>query len=192
MKRVLIACSLAAIIGIGLYLRSSFQHASEADSLEDFTAWQPTTAAIRAALETNKPADPSGNQNRELYAQMFTSRFRLHDPKIAVRIKYVDREHVALMCPARMEPWNMDQLAMAIWRESRTLFNTNPNIDIFETFIGSSRIKVGEVRSQKEHPQVACIRYVRAPDKHKSNEPPVELIEETAEGSTDGTPAARK
>jgi len=192
MKRVLIACSLAVIIGIGMYLHSSFQHAAEADSLEDFTTWEPTTAAIRAALDTNKPADPSGDLNRTLYAKLFTSRFRLHDPKIAVRIKFVDREHIALMCPARMEPWNMDQLAMAVWHESHTLFNTTPNIDIFETFIGSSRIKVGEVRSQKEHPQIACIRYVKSPNMHAGSEPPVELIEDTTAGASSTTPTAKK
>ena len=145
--------------------------AAEADQLDDFTSWPPSVQTIRQQVG-NKVAQGSTPAARvaaySTCGDLLTKRFRNHDPKIAVRVKFVhdratNRDIIHLMCPARMEPWEMDWLAVNTWREIKEDFGRGYDMDIFITYIGLSQIKVAELRPLPGNSDKIEIRY-QSPD----------------------------
>ena len=123
--------------------------------------WKPTAAAIRSELG---PLPPAANvqaaaARRELFALRFRQRYRTRQEALAVCLHFQPDGRVKLMCPARMEFWNLDRLAQAAYSETRDNFGHTFDIDIYETYIGAATVKIGEVRPDPARPQTARVTY---------------------------------
>lgn len=154
-----VACALSCVYCV------SSRHA-DADPIDTALMQSPVSAAIVKELAAHNADSPpmSSAQRQDLFAERFTERFRKHEPRMAVRAKFEEANHVRnrikLMCPARMEPWNMDRVALSVWREAKDCLGENCDIDLYETYIGSPPIKVGELRNTKDAKTVADIHYL--------------------------------
>lgn len=160
--------TLIVFASVGLlafcYLRyNESVQAMEADS--DFRTWSPSPAALKQALVAAAARDPEAatpHGKRQLFIQLFQNRFRQHFPSpmaVGLRISSKD-DKLALLCPARLEPWNMDQLAYQAWRETKDVFGHPFKVDLFVTYIGAPSKKVGELRPSPSDPQKLHITYL--------------------------------
>ena len=127
----------------------------------DSRNWKPDAASIRRELGPLPPAaDVRGMMaRRDLFALRFRQRYRSRQDALAVCLHFQPDGRVKLMCPARMEPWNLDRLAQAAYSETRDDFGHAFDIDIYETYIGAATVKIGEVRADPTRPQTARITY---------------------------------
>jgi hypothetical protein len=149
------------------YFYSQRVNAAAAGEFDNFTSWPPSAAVLQKQMaEAPKTGQTSReDQNRkQLIGKLLTSRFRGHDPKIAVRIKFEhdkahNKDYIKLMCPARMEPWNMDWLAVRTWQEVKDNLGASYDLDVYITYIGLNQIKVAELRSAPGQPDKVEIRY---------------------------------
>jgi hypothetical protein len=156
MKPFLVICGFVPVVGlIGYFF---YDRTANADPYNEFTTWPPTSAAIRQELKTEVPNNDE-KARRQLFAKLFQSRFRNHQPMMAIGMKFMENGHIKLMCPARMEPWDMDNIAMSLWHETHDVFGTNYEVDIYETFIGMPPLKVGELRAVPMRPDIVHISY---------------------------------
>lgn len=133
-------------------------------ALEEYAVWPPTAAAIRGKLSRAGAPGMSEHDRRELFCTMFKSRYRNHDPATAIGLRFVtpsQRDHIRLklMCPARLEPFLVDRVALAAWREARDIFDKPVDVDIYDTFIGTTQIKIGQLRATADAPGIAHIAY---------------------------------
>lgn len=94
-----------------------------------------------------------------MFAKQFQGRYRQHDPAMAVGLHFARHDTVRLLTPARMEPWNLDRLALTAWKETRANFGHSFKVDIYETFIGTAPIKIGTLRALKSHGDGVQIAY---------------------------------
>lgn len=151
------ACSGLLCIGFFMWPR-----AAETDQIDYFMTLSPNSAMIRSQIAA-LPA-LSQTKRQALFAESFTKRFRNHDDKMAVRARFVKSpdgsSHIKLMCPARLEPWTMDRLALATWREAKFCLGQNCDIDVYETFVYAPSRKIGELRNSPDKTPVAQIRHV--------------------------------
>jgi hypothetical protein len=132
------------------------------DPYDDFSTWSPDTQTIRRELDHRYPVTPDGKNEaarRELFCELFKNRYRQHQPQIAVGLRILPGNRIKLMCPARMEPWNHDRLAMTAWRETREIFGEAFTLDIYETFIGATPHRIGKLRPLPDNPNIAQITY---------------------------------
>jgi hypothetical protein len=83
---------------------------------------------------------------------------------MAVAVRILGGDRIKLSCPARMEPWSMDHLALDVWQEARRDLDQPYAIDIYETYIGGAPVKVGELRAVPDKPTVAHIAYKFPPN----------------------------
>lgn len=129
---------------------------------ENFSAWSPDAAAIRRALRadrTTQASEPLNKGDHGIFQKLFQSRFRDHEPQVAIGLHFLNRHKIKLMCPARMEPWYMDSIALAAWHEAQDDFGVPFQVDIYATYIGMPPIKIGQLRTPKDRPQFAVITY---------------------------------
>jgi hypothetical protein len=153
------AVAAMGLVGGGL-LYGYVQQPAIASS--EYAQWPPQAAAIRAVIGTvSAPAyGMTEDQRREQFCMMFKNRFRKHEPAVAVGIRFLKNSNrIKLMCPARLEPFYVDQIALAAWREARANFGPKIDLDIYDTFIGTTQIKIGQLRVSPEAPTVAHITY---------------------------------
>ncbi len=170
MKRLwVVALSIVLVCLFGYYY-STRVNASETGEFDNLASWSPNAAAIRNKLSSVSSSGTASAEDarKVLVGDLLTSSFRGHEPKIAVRVKFdhegpQHKDIVKLMCPARMEPWNMDWLAVNTWRELKDDFGTSYDMDIYITYIGLSQIKVAELRSIPGQTDKVEIRY-KSPD----------------------------
>ena len=157
-KAIGAAVGTAAVIS-GFLLYSYIQEPAAA-SLE-YAHWSPNAAAIHKVIGTAAApmSGMSGALRREQFRQMFKERFRRHDPPVAIGLRFITPTRIKLMCPARMEPFLIDKVALALWREARDSFGTPIEVDIYDTFIGSTQIKIGQLRAGLKDPQIAYVSY---------------------------------
>lgn len=127
----------------------------------EYASWSPNAAEIQNKIGTAARPSPgmSDAERRNQFCVLFKDRYRHHDPTVAVGLRFISKTRLKLMCPARMEPCYMDQIALALWREARATFGAPIEIDIFDTFIGTTRIKIGELRVEPGDPEIAHITY---------------------------------
>lgn len=148
MRKFLLLAGASALAGLVSFFFIHFkQH--DPDSVETLLPLSPTPTEIQREITIMSGA--SQNQRRNRFAERFTQRFREHDLQIPVLIRYIDTTGkiplIRLCCPARTEPWNMDRLALAVYRESRICLNEPCNIDVYETYIAAPSRKIGTLRS---------------------------------------------
>jgi hypothetical protein len=128
-----------------------------------FLNWPPTaTEVVRlTAANGTDPKTSDGLHARDRFAEAFKSRYRLHNPMIAIGLRFREDNLFDLMVPARMEPWNMDRIAVEAWKESMSAFGHPFNIDIYISYIGVPRIKVGELRQNSALPGKVTIVHLK-------------------------------
>lgn len=173
MRYVLVLCGLGlvGIVVACLFIAQHLPH--EVEPMEQILALSPNVQTIQQKIAANPKA--SRSEREQIFAEMFTQRFRIHDLKMAVRLRFIERTpsrssvaNIRLMCPARTEPWNVDRLALAAWREVRICLQEDCDIDIYETYIGALPRKIGVLRTTAGlHPN-AHIEVV--PDLRKHND----------------------
>lgn len=168
MKHLWFLGTLGAVGGILFYLNGVSIRSAEADPLDAVLMLSPAPAAIHQEIAARAADTPpmSLKQRQDLFAQRFTERFREHESKIAIRARFEEVDHagsrIKLMCPARMEPWNMDRVALSAWREAQDCLGQVYDLDLYETYIGSSPHKVGELRvTRSPAPLVYPIAHIR-------------------------------
>jgi hypothetical protein len=161
MKRQVVVGTAGALIFLlgGFLLYGYLQPPTGA--APEFLGWPPTAAAIRSKIGTAAAPAPgmSDADRRSQFCAMFKGRFRDHDPAIAVGLRFLTPTRIKLMCPARMEPCYIDQIALSAWHEAQDYFGKPVDIDIFDTFIGTTQIKIGELRNSLDKPDMAHISY---------------------------------
>jgi len=152
----------AACSGVFCLSYLAWRQTPESDQMDYILALSPNAATIHNQLASAPTLTKTKRQ--ELFAELFTTRFRKHDSKMAVRARFVaaqnGRSHIKLMCPARLEPWNMDRLALATWREAKDCLGETCDIDVYETFIGAIPRKIGELRTSTDKIPIAQIRRI--------------------------------
>jgi hypothetical protein len=163
MHRRLVVSLIIVLIGLTtafVWIRDRMAEAD--DQLSGLVSWQPDAGALRQALAptAGKAGTPDETARHRQFAHLFQNRFRNHQPPIAVGMRFVEEIHrIKLMCPARMEPWDMDRVALCAWQETHNVFGRAYDIDIFETFIGTAPVKVGVLHAAPNRPDVAQIAY---------------------------------
>jgi hypothetical protein len=171
MKRLWVVALSIALGGLFGYYYSTRSNAAEVGEFDNVTAWQPSSAMVRkqvALLPVQGTTAEPDERHKQLLGDLLTSRFRNHEPQIAMRVKFdhagpQNKDIIKLMCPARMEPWNMDWLAVKTWREVKEDFGRGYDMDIYITYIGLSQIKVAELRPVPGQPDQVHIHY-RTPE----------------------------
>ena len=163
MKRHVGFGAFVAVAALPLYFVAAHQQEAsrqqaDTEMLSDLSAWPPSAQKIQQQLHDTTLSDDTRHQR---FAELFTSRFREHTPQMAVRVKFESGNRIKLMCPARMEPWYKDRVALDVWRESQSVFGHASDVDIFETFIGAKQVKVGELDTKFDQHPVAQIAYYR-------------------------------
>jgi hypothetical protein len=93
------------------------------------------------------------------FRTMFQARYREHDPPMAIGLHFLRRNTLKLMCPARMEPWFIDRIAVAAWQEASDDFGAPFDVDIYATYIGMAPKKIGQLRPSPTRPHYATITY---------------------------------
>lgn len=161
MKRASLARALCVclITPVGYYWHLQNENI---DGEEGFPNWPPQTQVIQRELDVHAPLTPDGKNQQmreELYTELFKNRYRKHQPQVAIGMKILTGRRIKLMTPARMEPWDLDRLAMTAWRETHVVLGQNYDIDIYETYIGATPQLIGTLRTLPDNTKVARIVY---------------------------------
>jgi hypothetical protein len=154
MKQKPVVIAILTIFGLtGYFLWANSAVREGADPENDFANWQPTADAIRREI-------PAGTVAEREYAfrLLFEKRFRKHEPGKAVGVHF-NKGKIQLLTPARLEPWNVDRIALMLHKESLQDLSKNYDIDIYETFIGTPPVKIAELRLSSEKSSQVTVRY---------------------------------
>src|ERR1019366_3830410 len=97
MKRLWVVALSIALCSIFGYYYGARLHAAEIGEFDNFTSWSPNVETLRKQMGdvTQQGAVGSAKETRNKHmGEQLTLRFRGHDPKIAVRVKFEhDRNH---------------------------------------------------------------------------------------------------
>lgn len=161
MPRTPMMCMGALAVGLGGYFAYTKGDDFGPDACRDMETWAPSSAEIArtlgAAPQKRTPAQDAAR--RERFAELFESRYRSHKTPLAVGVDFPAPGVVRLKCPARMETWNMNRIALSAWREAGANLGGTYGVDIYETYIGTRPVRVGELRALPDNPKLARIRY---------------------------------
>ena len=152
------AAALALILG-ALFLYGYRQDPANANP--EYAEWPPTPADIisRIGTATAPAPEKSDSERRSEFCTLFKSRYRRHDPAVAIGVRFITATRIKLMCQPRLEPYLIDRIALSLWREAGEGFGQPIDIDIYDTFIGTRNIKIGQLRGGDEKPPIAHISY---------------------------------
>ncbi len=157
MKRYWIIGAIIALLGVTGYLL--YDRSDNAMAAEDYSNWSPNAGAIRQKIGKSD-GNAAGEERRLIqFCKLFQSRFRNHDPAMAIGLRNLTPNRLKLMCPARMEPVDIDRITLTAWREAKDAFDHSFDLDIYLTFIGTPPIKIGELRPRHDNPKIASISY---------------------------------
>jgi hypothetical protein len=155
MKRNPLIIAVLIFCGLSCYFLWAYHTTQEGlDPENDFANWQPTADVIRQSLRDATPA-----QREQAFAQLFQQRFRKHEPGKAIGVHFMDDGKIHLLTPARLEPWNINRIALMLHRETLQDFGKNYDINIYETFIGTPPVKIGELRPSPKTPAEVTVQY---------------------------------
>ena len=154
------------LLGAFLGYRVTTAHNAQDALPEDgpaFLNWPPSPQEIVRVTAANgtDPKTAEGLKARDRFADVFKGRYRQHEPMIAVGMRFREPNVIDLMVPARMEPWNIDRIAVEAWKESNTAFGHPFDVDLYISYIGVPRIKIGELRQNSAHPGRVVITYLK-------------------------------
>jgi hypothetical protein len=168
MKRTTFACTVFGMTLPGYYLWQ-MQSAPPARDMSDMATWQPDAAALQESMNARfgKTITLDNAAARDLFTQIFQQRYREHKPQLAVGIKLYPAGNVRLLVPSRLEPWHINRIALAAYREVQDNFGVSVPVDVYETFVGASPVKVGQARADAHDPQHLRVTfdYSRSPNR---------------------------
>ena len=155
MNRKPVTIAILTLLGLSCYFLWANSAVRESlDPENDFANWQPTADAIRQSLPQGSPAE-----REKTFALLFQQRFRKHDPGKAIGVHFMPGGKIHLLTPARLEPWNIDRIALTLYRESQAAFGKPYDINIYETFIGIPPVKIGELRLSSQQKEQVEVHY---------------------------------
>ncbi|MCW3097257.1 MAG: hypothetical protein JWL77_2875 [Chthonomonadaceae bacterium] len=155
MKQKPVIIAILTIFGLsGYFLWANSAVKEGLDPENDFANWQPTADAIRREIPAGTVAE-----REQAFRFLFEKRFRKHEPGKAVGVHFTSDGRIHLLTPARLEPWNVDRIALMLHQESLRDLNKNYEIDIYETFIGTPPVKIAELRLSSEKSPEVTVRY---------------------------------
>ncbi len=165
-KEIKIGASVLLVIIVGTLVVFKNRSTADADPTSGFQQWTPNVTEVHDQIahlnSGGSREEPASLASCQLFARLITRRFRGHTPPIAVLVKYHPSKWFALECPARMEPWNLDNLALDIWRESRRDLAISCPVMIYRTYIGAKPVLVGQLLPDKANGDRATIAYDKA------------------------------
>lgn len=168
MKRGILACTATVFCLPAYYLYLMYLPPPVA-SLDEMGRWQPDAAAIRSSLHTryDKNIAADNLEAKQMFAMSFQQRYRDHAIQLAVRLKFCPDGTTRLLLPSRLEPWYMDKIALAAYREIRDTFHDTHPIDLYETFAGAAPVKIGLIRADASDPTLIHVTfdYTRSPNR---------------------------
>lgn len=148
------AIPLVLLTGLAWFGMKSY-NASSADEMPLLATWQPDAAGVAEQVSAQK-----GNllKQEATFADLLTKRYRKHNPAIAARILFPSPGVIQLDCPGRMEPWNMDRMALDIWSEATHDLNHPFHVEIYHSFAFGS-FHEGTLSPMPEDPSRLSIVY---------------------------------
>lgn len=159
-KNLITGTIILLVVGVCLFLFVSQSVVFEVPH-DEYSQWHPNAAYIQNEIGTEKSPNPkmSEEERREKFTSLFQSRFRRHKEQIAIRLDFETPTQLKMKTTARLEPFVINRIALAAWRESKACFGTHCDLDIYETFIGSKSRKIGELRAFQGDKNIAYITY---------------------------------
>ena len=158
MKKNTVGVFAVCVIALGLAGWKHYSQRQNRDILHDFTHWHPSNREVQLSMQSYHTA--STKNALKHFAQLITQRYRGHNPPFAVLIRYKNPTYLKLECPARMAPWNMNRLAVDLWREAHNDLNQNITVGIYRTYIGAKPYLIGTlVPAQSGSTTIASINY---------------------------------
>lgn len=170
MKCGRLACTVTVLCLPGYYLWRT-QLPPPVATLDEMGLWQPDAAAIRSSLHTQfgKKITIDNLEAKQMFALSFQRRYRDHAIQLAVRLKFCDDGTIRLLLPSRLEPWYMDKIALAAYRETRDAFHKEQPIELYETFAGAAPVHIGQVNADPNDPALLRVtfNYTRSPNRFR-------------------------
>lgn len=114
-----------------------------ADSIGQYQQWQPTPEDIRKAVGVISNGSYSDDSHTR-FAKMFQERFRSNQK--AVGVTFFADDGIKAKFAATIPRWDMAAVSLQLHREAKEVFRRNVNVDIYETYISMTPIKLGELR----------------------------------------------
>ena len=158
MNRRGVVAGIVILLGLGGTVFLFLNRSGEPDSA-DFSQWKPSPATLKQEVGPAKSDRRGEALRRDKFIRLFQNRFREHNPPRAVGIKFESDNMLFLKCEAGMSPWDRDKVATMLWNEARDAFGKSFEMDIFETYIGTRPIKIGELREDPKRPGTVNIAY---------------------------------
>ena len=160
----LVAIPLRGLAGAILYLKTLHTNYEDASGMDvGASQWPPTSAEIVKLTGANHsdPDNKQGNETRNRYQTLYKNRYRKHTPEMAAGMRFAGRDTVDVLMPARMEPWNMDRMAIQAYDETEAVFGHRFKVDLYVTYIGLKPLKVGELRPTAANPNRIFISHYK-------------------------------
>ncbi len=134
--------------GFAIFRLASYnpQGHHELVDLAGIATWEPTTEQIRSQIQATEPLQKQKKQ----YTELFRSRYRRQNMAVNLR---VDTDGVFyLECAATIPTWDKALIAGQAWQEVKELFGGEPQVLIYESYIGIPSRRVGIARSNGKQP----------------------------------------
>ena len=175
MKRGTLACT-AIVVCLPGYFVWQMQHLTAPEDNDAMESWQPTAEAIRSTLQAEYRTKLTADnlEAKQAFGLAFQQRYRTHATQLAVCLKFREDGAIRLMLPSRLEPWYMDKIAFAAYRETRELFHITKPITLFETFAGAAPVPIGQVSPDPADSNLVRVAfdYSQSPNRaRKPNQP---------------------
>ncbi len=174
MKRGTLACTVTVLTLPG-YFFWQMQHPPAPEPNDDMAVWQPNAAAIRSDLQSQfgKSLTAENMEAKYAFKLAFQQRYRSHPTQLAVGLQFRKDGTIHLKLPARLEPWYMDKIALAGYREIRDTFHITRPIRLYETFAGAAPVYIGQVSADAADPSLIRVAfdYSHSPNKARKSDP---------------------
>lgn len=155
MNRKPVTIAILTLCGLSCYFLWAYSSVRESlDPENDFANWQPTADTIRQSLPKGSLAE-----REKAFAPLFQQRFRKHEPGKAIGVHFMLDGKIHLLTPARLEPWNIDRIALMLHREAQEDLGKHYDINIYETFIGTPPLKIAELRLSSQKKEQIEVHY---------------------------------
>jgi hypothetical protein len=112
------------------------------DSIGEHTQWHPTPDEIRTSVGIGD--SPASDIRHRHFASMFQQRFRNNQK--AVGISFAPDGAVTAKFAATIPRWDMASVALDLHREAKEIFGRSVNVNIYETYISMTPVKLAELR----------------------------------------------
>ena len=132
---------VGALLGAAAALPFAFPRfilRASADPFATSDSWHPTLLEIERSVGMTGPGKYDDDRHLA-FAQMFQGRYRHHEDQ-AFGVKFDGEHDLRLMGGSQIPRWQLARVAMELRREAKTVFGTDYDVDIFETFISMPEI----------------------------------------------------